>query len=839
MRNTHILLLFAIMALFAIPGLTYASSNVPVTATANIVATGNVPISSIPNVYNTYFFAGASNALAGNGATGYLPFVSWTTTSNSANAILANTLYASVGFSTTSNTGLFNGFTANVALAEIGANVLETTGTVFPSNTGNTITGTSSSNTLVFITTKNSFVIVVSAISNSLLSSFTTNAPGNNIVITTNGLKEWAGIMTFNTLSAGTYSVVTTAGTSNALIATTAFVFPLPAITLSPTTNVIDTGESVAFTNVTTGGSGTYTYAYTVNTPYTSPSNFIQTGNSIQFITAGSFNVIETATDSLGVTATSNSVVTVNAIPTVTQPVPSNVLLDSGQSVTYNTVLSGGTEPYTVNLIYISGNGVVDEVTAGTANVINTIVTSTNGIITFNSLTLTNTGPYTFNVVVTDSASTPVVANSVTNAISVNAVLAVTQPTPSNVMLDSGQSVTYNTVLSGGASPYTVTLIYISGNGVVDGVTPGAANVINTIVTSSRGIVTFNSLILSNIASYTFNVVVTDSASTPVVANSVTNTIAVNAVLSSVTLPSATQIISLGQGFSLTPTVVGGTMPYTYQWYTGSSGTCTSFSPITGATGGTYSTDPSGSADYCVGVTDSATNSVTVYSNGVEVVVQNGGGGSGGGGGTGGGGGGAGGGNVTAKVAYTNGNQTGYTVLNFTALHTVKLTIDGKQFNVTLNFITPTTAGITVNGRNYTLVLGHAQLLTDPPTYAYYANLTHIAYIPIIHTVNLVVYGVQSGQIPTTTVVTTTSKTTLATTSTTYPTTTQLYSTTQQTTQQYTTIPFTPNTGKTTLYIIIGVFVVVAVIGGIAAALNMRKKGKSTKGKKGYSDSGR
>ena len=53
-------------------------------------------------------------------------------------------------------------------------------------------------------------------------------------------------------------------------------------------------------------------------------------------------------------TTTVNSVYSANFVinpaPTLSAPTPSNVLLDSGQSVVYNVILNGGTGPFTINL---------------------------------------------------------------------------------------------------------------------------------------------------------------------------------------------------------------------------------------------------------------------------------------------------------------------------------------------------------------------------------------------------------------------------------------------------------------------------------------------------------
>ncbi len=66
--------------------------------------------------------------------------------------------------------------------------------------------------------------------------------------------------------------------------------------------------------------------------------------------------------------------------------------------------------------------------------------------------------------------------------------------------------------------------------------------------------------------------------------------------------------IDNGQSDTLSVTAADGTPGYTYQWYTGTSGTTTS--PISGATGSSYVAAPTSTTNYWVRVTDSAGASI-------------------------------------------------------------------------------------------------------------------------------------------------------------------------------------------------------------------------------------
>ncbi len=115
-------------------------------------------------------------------------------------------------------------------------------------------------------------------------------------------------IVTFNT--PGNYIVTLTAqdslggkASSNALVTVT----PVLAVTLSANTNQINAGQSVGFTNSTTGGTGSEQYSYSV-----SPNNgFNENGNSFTFNAPGNYIVTLTVNDISGEVASSNSPITV------------------------------------------------------------------------------------------------------------------------------------------------------------------------------------------------------------------------------------------------------------------------------------------------------------------------------------------------------------------------------------------------------------------------------------------------------------------------------------------------------------------------------------------------
>lgn len=94
----------------------------------------------------------------------------------------------------------------------------------------------------------------------------------------------------------------------------------LLAITLSPTPDTITTSNSVAFTNVTTGGSGTFTYPGYLILQFgitAAPGNYTESGNSITFNNVGTYDVSEIVTDGANTVMSNNAMVTVNTPGTV------------------------------------------------------------------------------------------------------------------------------------------------------------------------------------------------------------------------------------------------------------------------------------------------------------------------------------------------------------------------------------------------------------------------------------------------------------------------------------------------------------------------------------------
>jgi len=470
----------------------------------------------------------------------------------------------------------------------------------------------------------------LSATSNTLSADGT-----NTIVFTPNSAITSA--CTANIMASVTDSATTNSIVSVNSVITVDPMLSAPTITSPAATNTLDEDQPITITAQVSGGTAPYTYNFIIS-QYNNPSNIIAfsgpvsnslTSNSFVWTTnaIGTFVANVIVTDSASTPETANSVysanIVVNAAPTATSLTPSNTILDSGQYVTYNVVINGGTLPITANLIYVSGpqsNNAINGNVPG--NVLQTITlpagSAEPNTITFNPFELTTPGSYTFNVVAVDSASTPVTFNAVANTITVNlpfGVPTITSPTATNT-LDEGQSITITASVSGGTAPYTYTFI------VSNELNP--SNIIATnIISSSSGSESFG-WTTNAIGTFVANVIVTDHASTPETTNSAYSAnIVVNPAPSISVQPSSATIDS-GQSIKLTSTVTGGTGKYSWQWYATSSN-----SPISSGTGttATYTASPTSTTEYYVVFTDTgtsqgATPAATAQSNTATVTVN-------------------------------------------------------------------------------------------------------------------------------------------------------------------------------------------------------------------------
>jgi YVTN family beta-propeller protein len=217
------------------------------------------------------------------------------------------------------------------------------------------------------------------------------------------------------------------------------------------------------------------------------------------------------------------------------------------------------------------------------------------------SFPISNTGTLTYNAIITDLGTTmPFTVSSAYNSIYSSAGSAATVSiTPSNQTLDSGQYETLTATINGGSGSFNVEFYNISGSKQI-----GSSILISSGNSNS---ITFKS---GNTGSYTFNAIASQSGNT---ISSFPTTITVNPSLSSLSISPSTEILDSGQQVTLTSSISGGSTPYHYTWYSGTSSTCSSDASIVG-TSSSYSASPTSSTYYCLKVLDSASTQESLVS---------------------------------------------------------------------------------------------------------------------------------------------------------------------------------------------------------------------------------
>ncbi len=228
----------------------------------------------------------------------------------------------------------------------------------------------------------------------------------------------------------------------------------------------------------------------------------------------------------------------------------------------------------------------------------------TSNTITFSTSSF-QTGTYTANVVIKDSATTQMIATNSLTFIVTNSPTVTINPSSTN-SIDQGQSVSFTSSVSGGTSPYTYQWY------------SGASS---TCTSDTTALGTLSTQYVSPSTNTYYCLKITDANSK--VGYSIPTEILVNPTPTVSILPSTIQTINQGQSVSFTSSVSGGTSPDTYQWYEGSSPTCTSDTAISGATSNTYLATPSSLTYYCLSVTDSSIDPYTTTSPTTEIIVSN------------------------------------------------------------------------------------------------------------------------------------------------------------------------------------------------------------------------
>ncbi len=186
----------------------------------------------------------------------------------------------------------------------------------------------------------------------------------------------------------------------------------------------------------------------------------------------------------------------------------------------------------------------------------------------------------------------------------------ISSPIPSIQTVDQDQkaAITDNG-LSGGTPPYYYQWLATIAGGSSGSETAGEANTLlgegisNGEAQSANAIWPTSSSTPAGV--YRFRLSGTDSH--PTSSTSGEAEVEVNNALAASPITPISPSIEIGQSVTLTSNPSGGSPPYSYQWYSGSSPSCLADTAINGATSNTYAASPASDLYYCYKVTDSAT----------------------------------------------------------------------------------------------------------------------------------------------------------------------------------------------------------------------------------------
>jgi PGF-pre-PGF domain-containing protein len=569
--------------------------------TSNSITGTSTSLSVIlPSGYSTYFFAyGGVSGKAGS-VSGSKFTDNWITITNYTLSGHGRTQYnmTNIGYNTIP-TGTVSGGTApiNVSLVGFAVNGIYANSQVFKTSTS----GTSNTLSFT-VTTSNSFVVLLYASGGAAFSATpTTSAPGNTLLQSVTKGSTSAAIIAVNSLAAGSYSASASTATTSSLSIVAIVIPPYNVIfNDSPTTATITTagqtlsngamlqivGTNTITANLPTTGNWVFnswsvsnslnlsiadTLASStsltvmgngiVTATWNGITKFYETGlpsgamwnvtydgilnssttNTIVFSTLpGTYSFTIPVQKINGVayepSPSSGSLYSGNAIAITFTPFsvsispPSNAVVDAGQYETFTATVYNGISPYTYNILVV--NSITPSVIAHNDLVSGSSATTLTYTFQTTSADVSNS-PEEANVVVTDSF--PATVNSIySSTFTINPAMTTPSISPTSPATYSpGSTVTFSTSFTGGTPPYTYNWL------VVNSITGALlANALYTDVSATSNSFAWTIPSADNGNTVVANVIVTDSASTPVTVNSTKSAV--------ITISSATCTISLG-----------------------------------------------------------------------------------------------------------------------------------------------------------------------------------------------------------------------------------------------------------------------------------------------------
>ena len=481
--------------------------------------------------------------------------------------------------------------------------------------------------------------------------------------VTTGSTPTGSYIFEFQVMDSATTAETQTSAASPSVTVLSALATANPP-TIS--TALIDRGQTpIAATDTlpaTLGGSGTVTYTWLISfdsgsyatattTQCATPSGTASNSETVNCVAGATLAVgtytyemqlKDSASTPVTTTSAPSGVVTVNtALTAPAAPTVSETALDVNQVLTVGgTIPSTGTSSYSWQWLISINSGGYSTATQCTVNNGAGALSSASETCTIAAGTLTVGSTYAFELKVTDSASGPETQTSLPSlTVTVYTTLATASaPTVSTALIDQGQTPTAATdtlpATLGGSGTVTYTWMVSFNLGAYAAAT--ATQCVTPSGTASNSEVV-NCVVGATVAvgSYTYEMQLKDSATTPVTTTSTASgAVTVNTALGTPGVPTVTTPIDAGQVETLTSsisTVTGtgsGAITYNLLSSTTSGGTYSAVSGATCTPSGstvtcTYTASTAGTYYYKVTATDSATTPVTTTSSASSAVTVN------------------------------------------------------------------------------------------------------------------------------------------------------------------------------------------------------------------------
>ncbi len=354
----------------------------------------------------------------------------------------------------------------------------------------------------------------------------------NSALVQSGGYKDF----NFTAAGAAVYTITfqaTDADNAHVSQTSTLTVFPDPTVatpTASPAS--IDSGQSVTFSAVVNGGSGTFTYVWSGL-----PSGCVSSNSSSIACTPAAVasntslaGISVHVSDTLGKSATSGSLtLSEDADPVTGVPTASLPIIDNGQTVTFAVPISGGSGGYAF---------VWSGLPKGCASANTRPLSCTPSGVLANASTSISVG-------ITDSNGYPVASGSLAYEVLADPTVSVPVAAPASV--DNGQSVSFSVSFGEGSGVYNFTW-----TGLPSGCAPVNSSKIACTVTS----VTANT-------TYTVAVTLRDTLGFSVANTSLTFQVDADP---SVVLTSSVSAIDLTQSLTLTAAAASGSGGYSFYW---------------------------------------------------------------------------------------------------------------------------------------------------------------------------------------------------------------------------------------------------------------------------------